>query len=201
MKRYWTIEGFWKDDRTSIPNGSIVTNYNDGHEDDDIFYYGLSEEGIQGSISDHATKDEGDGLEFVITAYEELQGYLPDSEVRDLQFIYRKDERFAKETNRRKWVINNMPYVISSTSNYRELRESAFRTIEALSEIYRGEGYSLSQYEEFYSYLYSEDLYSALRYGDDYNKVLLGLYVSFQDQVPNGLRKLDRFVEFKNQVI
>ena len=64
----YSISGYWKDDQSEF-GGQLVTDYDscpEGMDDDDIFYYGLSEEDIQGSIESKGD----DGLEFVITSYE-----------------------------------------------------------------------------------------------------------------------------------
>ena len=64
----YSINGYWKDDQSEF-DGYLVTDYDscpEGMDDDDIFYYGLSEKDIQGSIESKGD----DGLEFVITSYE-----------------------------------------------------------------------------------------------------------------------------------
>ena len=64
----YSINGYWKDDQSEF-DGYLVTDYDscpEGMDDDDIFYYGLVEKDIQGSIE--SKRD--DGLEFVITSYE-----------------------------------------------------------------------------------------------------------------------------------
>ena len=70
MCKYFSIDGYWKDDLTEF-NGNIVKEYDDEEEDEDrdnqIFYYGMSETEIQDAI---ANPDENI-LEFVITSYEE----------------------------------------------------------------------------------------------------------------------------------
>lgn len=71
MSKYFSIDGYWKDDLSEF-NGNIVKEYDDTEEDEDrdnqIFYYGLSETEIQDAI---ANPDEN-VLEFVITSYEEI---------------------------------------------------------------------------------------------------------------------------------
>ena len=71
-RKYFSIEGYWKDDKTEF--SGIVTNYDDaeldedGNEvDDDIFYYGLDEDEIKEAIE----MGEDTALDFVITSYEE----------------------------------------------------------------------------------------------------------------------------------
>ena len=63
----YSIAGYWKDDQSEF-SGLLVKDTHDFDEmdDDDIFYYGLSEKDIQGSIESKGD----DGLEFVITSYE-----------------------------------------------------------------------------------------------------------------------------------
>jgi len=71
---YFFIDGYWKDDKSEF-SGYIVREFDDsigddetdeGLTDDDIFFYGLSEQDIKRAIS------EGDeaGGDFVITSYE-----------------------------------------------------------------------------------------------------------------------------------
>lgn len=66
MSKYFSINGYWKDDLTSIV-GALVREYDDSAEDDDdIFYYGLSEHDIKDAIENPNETI----LEFVITSYE-----------------------------------------------------------------------------------------------------------------------------------
>ncbi len=71
MSKYFSINGYWKDDNTEF-SGSIVKEFDDAEEDenrdDQIFYYGLGETEIQQAIADGGD----DMLEFVITSYEEI---------------------------------------------------------------------------------------------------------------------------------
>lgn len=69
MSKYFSINGYWKDDLTSFI-GAVVKEYDDVEKDDDdiIFYYGLSEQEIEEAIKNPAES----GLEFVITSYEIL---------------------------------------------------------------------------------------------------------------------------------
>ena len=71
MSKYFSIDGYWKDDHTEF-NGNVVKEYDDTEEDEDrdnsIFYYGLSEDEIIDAI---ANPDEN-VLEFVITSYKLL---------------------------------------------------------------------------------------------------------------------------------
>ncbi len=63
----FAISGYWVDDKSPITE-VLVTDYNDvpvGYDDDEIFYFGLSEESIERAI---ATK-EPVGNEFVITDF------------------------------------------------------------------------------------------------------------------------------------
>lgn len=67
---YYLISGFWKDDKVKF-DGYVVREYDDTppegdiYNDEDIFYYGLSEQEIREAID--AKWDTG--LEFVITSY------------------------------------------------------------------------------------------------------------------------------------
>lgn len=71
MSKYFSIDGYWKDDQTEF-NDYIIKEYDDSEEteerDDMIFYYGMSEADIQDAI---ANPDENN-LEFVITSYMEI---------------------------------------------------------------------------------------------------------------------------------
>ena len=68
MSKYFNVSGYWKDDKSEF-YGCIIKEFDDVEEDeeldDQIFYYGLSEEDLKNSSED-------DGLEFVITDYEEI---------------------------------------------------------------------------------------------------------------------------------
>jgi hypothetical protein len=69
MSKYFEINGYWKDDKSEF-NGLIVKEYDDiGDDDDDVFFYGLSEEQIQEAID---SKGEDNSLDFIITSYKEL---------------------------------------------------------------------------------------------------------------------------------
>lgn len=69
MSKYFEINGYWKDDKSEF-NGLIVKEYDDvGEDDDDVFFYGLSEEQIKEAID---SKGEDDSLDFIITSYKEL---------------------------------------------------------------------------------------------------------------------------------
>lgn len=69
MSKYFSINGYWKDDLTSIVGAVVKADYDDvDYDDDDIFYYGLSEQEIEEAIKNPAES----GLEFVITSYEIL---------------------------------------------------------------------------------------------------------------------------------
>ena len=70
---YFFIDGYWKDDKSEFES-YIVREFDDsigddetdeGLTDNDIFFYGLSEQGIKSAISE----GEEAGGEFVITAY------------------------------------------------------------------------------------------------------------------------------------
>jgi len=70
MSKYFSIDGYYKDDKSEF-NGYIVKEYDDVDEelDDLIFFYGLSEEDIKDAIEDGGD----DILDFVITSYEEIK--------------------------------------------------------------------------------------------------------------------------------
>jgi hypothetical protein len=67
MSKYFRINGYWKDDLTDIID-ALVSEYDDEDNDDDIFYYGLSEQEIEEAIKNPSES----ALEFVITSYEIL---------------------------------------------------------------------------------------------------------------------------------
>ena len=68
MSKYFNIIGYWKGDFTSIID-AVVKEFDDIDEnDDDIFYYGLSEQEIKEAIKNPSES----GLEFVITSYKIL---------------------------------------------------------------------------------------------------------------------------------
>jgi len=63
----FSIDGYWKDDRTEF-NGYLVNEFDDtpkGYKDDEIFFYGLSEASIKQAIKE----GEKTMLDFVITNY------------------------------------------------------------------------------------------------------------------------------------
>jgi len=70
MSKYFSIDGYYKDDKSEF-NGYIVKEYDDVDEelDDLIFFYGLSEEDVKQAIEDGGD----DILDFVITSYEEIK--------------------------------------------------------------------------------------------------------------------------------
>lgn len=69
MSEYFTITGYWKNDKSRLENYR-VTSSNDinYHEDDGIFYYGVTECDLKQAIQDGDKTD----LEFVIISYEPL---------------------------------------------------------------------------------------------------------------------------------
>jgi hypothetical protein len=72
MCKYFSISGYWKDDKSEF-YGYIVKEFDDSEEneedDDKIFFYGLSENDIKQAIEEG---EEGTAQEFVITSYEEI---------------------------------------------------------------------------------------------------------------------------------
>lgn len=72
MRKYFEINGYWKDDQSEF-EGYIVTNYDDHEEDgeydeDDIFYFGMEETDIQAMIEEGEDTIE----DFVVTSYMEI---------------------------------------------------------------------------------------------------------------------------------
>lgn len=71
MCKYFSIDGYFKDDKSEF-EGFIIKEYDDAEEDenrdDEIFYYGLSENDLQHSIDTGGN----DALDFVITSFEEI---------------------------------------------------------------------------------------------------------------------------------
>jgi len=71
-RRYFSISGYWKDDKSEF-SGYIVTDYDDSESegddgemnDDEVFFYGLSEKDIKQAIE----MKEDTMLGFVITEY------------------------------------------------------------------------------------------------------------------------------------
>ena len=60
------INGYWKDNQTEF-NDYLVTDSQDEMDDDNIFYYGLSEDEIKSILN-----VENNNLEFVITSYNKI---------------------------------------------------------------------------------------------------------------------------------
>jgi len=69
MSKYFSINGYYKDDKSEF-EGYIIKEYDDVDEelDDLIFFYGLSENNIKQAIDDGGE----DILDFVITSYYEI---------------------------------------------------------------------------------------------------------------------------------
>lgn len=71
MSKYFSINGYWKDDKSEF-EGFIVKEYDDVEEDEDldneIFYYGLSENDLKHSIDTGGN----DSLDIVVTSFEEI---------------------------------------------------------------------------------------------------------------------------------
>lgn len=71
MTNYFSINGYWKDDKTEF-YGYIVsdtedTRHNYGLDDEEIFFYGLSENEISKCLNDESTIHD-----FVITSYKKI---------------------------------------------------------------------------------------------------------------------------------
>ena len=67
IMRNFLIDGYYKDDKTEF-SGYLVSETDD-YTDDEIFFYGLSEEDIQAAIK---LGDDSDIIDFVITSYEKV---------------------------------------------------------------------------------------------------------------------------------
>ena len=69
MSKYFSIDGYWLDDKSEF-NGLIVKEYDDMNEeeDDDVFFFGMGENDLKNAIED----GEETTLDFVITSYEEI---------------------------------------------------------------------------------------------------------------------------------
>lgn len=69
MSKYFEIDGYWKDDKEAF-FGFIVKEYDDmldGDDDDNIFFYGMSEHDLQCAVE----SGEDTALEFVVTSYKQ----------------------------------------------------------------------------------------------------------------------------------
>ena len=66
MNTYFLINGFWKDGEREVFKNFLVSSADDmGEDNDNVFYYGLSEKQIKQAIKDGFNTD----LEFVISSY------------------------------------------------------------------------------------------------------------------------------------
>lgn len=64
----YIISGYWKDDNCSFED-YLVTEWDcvpEGHDEDDFFYFGLSEKILKESNIE-------DALDFVVTSYHKIQ--------------------------------------------------------------------------------------------------------------------------------
>lgn len=70
MSKYFSIDGYWLDDKTEF-EGLIVKEYDDMNEeeDDDVFFFGMGESDLKNAIEDA----EETVLDFVVTSYEEIK--------------------------------------------------------------------------------------------------------------------------------
>ena len=70
MSKYFSIDGYWLDDKSEF-NGLIVKEYDDMNEeeDDDVFFFGMGESDLKNAIEDA----EETVLDFVVTSYEEIK--------------------------------------------------------------------------------------------------------------------------------
>lgn len=62
------INGYWKDDKSEFSNYTVSSYHDNEDNDDDIFYYGLTESDIKEAIKEK----EDNILEFVITSYTKI---------------------------------------------------------------------------------------------------------------------------------
>ena len=68
MAMYFSIDGYFKDDKSEF-SGYIVKDMDDaGEDDDDVFFYGLSENDIKEAIE----FGEDTVHDFVITSYQPI---------------------------------------------------------------------------------------------------------------------------------
>jgi hypothetical protein len=68
MSKYFTIDGYWIDNKESF-SGYIVKEFDNASEDDDnVFFYGMSENDLQEAIK----SKEDTTLDFVITNYQQI---------------------------------------------------------------------------------------------------------------------------------
>lgn len=65
MKKYFKITGYWED---TLENFSDYIVSEEDYDDEDVFFYGLSEDEIQQAIKEPWDNN----LEFIITEYEKL---------------------------------------------------------------------------------------------------------------------------------
>jgi len=66
----YEIDGYWKDDKSEF-SGYLVSEMDctpDGYEDDDIFFFGMSEN----VLADAVKRGEDTVHDFVVTAYREV---------------------------------------------------------------------------------------------------------------------------------
>ncbi|MCW8965779.1 MAG: hypothetical protein OQK82_03700 [Candidatus Pacearchaeota archaeon] len=67
--KVFAIDGYFYDDKSEF-SGYLVAEYDEtpkGYDDDEIFFYGLSEENIEQAIEDE--KNGIEGVDFAITGY------------------------------------------------------------------------------------------------------------------------------------
>lgn len=88
--RNFLIDGYYKDDKTEF-SGYLVSETDD-YTDDEIFFYGLSEEDIQAAIK---LGDDSGIIDFVITSYEKVLS-SEESAIREALIKY---DWFLSESN------------------------------------------------------------------------------------------------------
>lgn len=64
MANYFSIDGYWKDDKSEFEGYIVSSTHDAGDDDDNIFFYGISELTIVDVLGRENT-----GFEFVITSY------------------------------------------------------------------------------------------------------------------------------------
>lgn len=63
--KYFSINGYWKDDKTEFENYTVSSYNSEEDDDEEIFYFGLSEQEIKEAIK----AGEETIFDFVITSY------------------------------------------------------------------------------------------------------------------------------------
>ena len=69
MSNYYLIDGYYVDDGAEFTDYLVKDDHTVGDDDDDIFFYGLTEEQIKREIELGGE----DAIDFVITAYRKVR--------------------------------------------------------------------------------------------------------------------------------